>query len=292
MITSGPSLDDLRLQIDAIDDQIHDLLMQRTDLVQEVSRAKQREHTAIVRPGREAAILRRLLGRHKGPFPRLALARIWRELMTGQVTVQGPFAVAVFTPAELPGIWDLARDHYGTHAPMTAYSSIGQVIRAVTDRSAAIGILPAPREGEADPWWRYLLSRDKTAPRIIARLPFVGRGNARGVGDVLAIATSLPEATGADHSFIVIETATGFSRAKLMASLQQINLGVCMLAGWSDAGVTLTMAEIDSHVAGDDPRLAQLAADLGEPADRILVIGGYAVPMAEIEPAAAALTAP
>ncbi|HWK46195.1 MAG TPA: chorismate mutase [Stellaceae bacterium] len=286
-------MDDLRRQIDAIDDQLHDLLMQRTDLVKEVSRAKQRENTDIVRPGREAAILRRLLGRHRGPFPRLALARIWRELMTGQVTVQGPFAVAVYTPPEWPGIWDLARDHYGAHPPMTAYRSIGQVIRAVTDRSATVGILPVPREGDADPWWRHLLSRDKTAPRIIARLPFAGRGNARAVdGDVLAIAASLPEETGADHSFIVIETKSGISRTKLMASLQQIDLGVAMLAGWSDAGVTLTLAEIDSYVAADDPRLTQLAADLGEPADRILVIGGYAIPLTETEQTADALTVP
>ena len=34
-----------------------------------------------LRPGREAMVLRRLLGRHSGPFPRGALVRLWREIM-------------------------------------------------------------------------------------------------------------------------------------------------------------------------------------------------------------------
>jgi chorismate mutase-like protein len=283
MVTTGLSLDDVRRQVDAIDDQIHDLLMQRTELVKDIVRAKKRDNSDIIHPGREASILRRLLGRHHGPFPRVALARIWREIVTGQIAVQeARFAVAVHAPASLPGNWDLARDHYGSHTPMAAYQSVGQVIRAVTDRSATIGILPMPQEDDPDPWWRQLLSRNKAAPRIIARLPFAQRGNARGPArDVLAIATSPPEGTGGDRSFIVLETATGISRTRLMASLAATNLGSGLLAGWTRDGLTLTLAEVDAHIATGDPRLAQLATELGEPADRVTVIGGYAIPIAD-----------
>ncbi len=95
------------------------------------------------------------------------------------------------------GFWDLARDHYGSHTPMSAYRSIGQVIRAVTEGQAAVGVLPMPQEGEPDPWWRHLLSEDEDAPRVVARLPFGARGNARSDGaDALAIGRGAQQETG------------------------------------------------------------------------------------------------
>ena len=39
----------------------------------------------MLRPGREALILRRLVARHRGPFSRAVLVRLWRELISGTV---------------------------------------------------------------------------------------------------------------------------------------------------------------------------------------------------------------
>src|SRR5690242_13173321 len=110
MATNTSALDDLRRRIDQIDDQLHDLIMQRAEVVQSIARAKQRGGIATVRPGREARLLRRLLERHRGPFPRAVLVRLWRELISGSISLQGEFAVAVQTPGAAPDYWDLARD--------------------------------------------------------------------------------------------------------------------------------------------------------------------------------------
>ncbi len=111
MATSTSALDDLRRRIDQIDDQLHDLIMQRAEVVEAVARAKKRAGIATVRPGREAALLRRLVERHRGRFPRTVLVRLWRELISGAISLQGEFAVAVYAPGGLPDYWDLARDH-------------------------------------------------------------------------------------------------------------------------------------------------------------------------------------
>ncbi|MFM7416430.1 MAG: chorismate mutase, partial [Alphaproteobacteria bacterium] len=64
---ADPALQALRAEIDALDDAMHDLLMRRAGVVARMaaSRAKVGAGSPL-RPGREAAVLRRLLARHSG----------------------------------------------------------------------------------------------------------------------------------------------------------------------------------------------------------------------------------
>ena len=82
-MTESP-LDQLRREIDAIDDDLHRLIIRRSEVVGRIALAKASNGgggTVALRPGREAVVLRRLLERHTGPFPAAALVRLWRELM-------------------------------------------------------------------------------------------------------------------------------------------------------------------------------------------------------------------
>src|ERR1700689_3309800 len=82
----------LRAELDKIDDAIHDLLIRRAGAAEHVARSGK---PAAFRPGREASIIRRLLGRHRGSMPSVALVRIWRELFAGTTAMQGEFTLAV-----------------------------------------------------------------------------------------------------------------------------------------------------------------------------------------------------
>src|ERR1700716_1462834 len=182
-------LEGLRRRIDEIDDRLQDLLVERIQIVSTVAAHKRSNRSvAAHQPAREAEIIRRLIERNQGAFPPATLVRMWRELLAATVRLQGAFTVAVYAPPEAQGFWDIARDHYGSHTPMLTYRSTAQVIRAVTEGQAAIGVLPMPQEEDPDPWWRHLLSTHDRAPHVIARLPFGGRGNARSDGtNALAI---------------------------------------------------------------------------------------------------------
>jgi chorismate mutase len=282
MSRSTSPLDDLRRRIDEIDDQLHDLLMRRAEVVEAVAASKKTDAVPALRPGREALILRRLVGRHAGRFPRPILVRIWRELLSGTIGMQGEFAVAVYAAEQAPGIWDLARDHFGSHTPMLAYRSHGEVLRAVTEGRAMIGVLPMPEEGARDPWWRLLVATDLAAPRVIARLPFAGRGNARSEGgDALVIGGGEAERTGADRSLLVIETSGEVSRARLIGALAGAGLAPTFFAGLAPSGsLTWNLVEIDDFVAVDDSRLLQALAPLGDKAGRVYSLGSYARPFA------------
>src|ERR1700728_3591680 len=106
MENPAPSLDEMRRSIDAVDDRIHDLILERAALVESIAALKQSSGQPVLRPGREAEILRRLLARHRGDFPRPSLVRLWRELLGGMVAMQGRFVVAVVVSAARPGFWD------------------------------------------------------------------------------------------------------------------------------------------------------------------------------------------
>ena len=78
----NPELNDLRTQINHIDEQLLQLIVQRFDVVREVGRVKQTAHLPIKDAAREQAVLNRLkakvddeaLQQHK-PFPKLSWMR-------------------------------------------------------------------------------------------------------------------------------------------------------------------------------------------------------------------------
>ena len=115
-----------------------------------------------------------------------------------------------------------------------------------------------PQEGDADPWWRHLLSPDEDAPRVIARLPFGARGNARSGADALAIGRGAQQETGADRTLFATETAADISRGRVSATLlADSDLACTFIAacGHGDRAVN-TLIEIDGFVPLADPRLA------------------------------------
>jgi len=281
----GLTLDDLRRQIDEIDDGMHDLLMRRADVVGAIGALKKDDRVPAIRPGREAKILRRLMARHGGKFPRPLVVRIWREIMSGTIRMQVDFAVAVYAPETAPGLWDLARDHYGSHTPMTAYGTASQVLRAVTEGGASIGVLQMPQEGDVDPWWPHLVSADAQTPRVIARLPFATPGNARVDGiDALAIGRGEPEATGADRTLVVIDTDGEVSRTRLLSVIKAAGLEPSFIAAIAQMrGSAAHLVELDGLVASGDTRLATALAPLGPAVDRVTALGSYARPLSAEE---------
>ncbi|HYD29258.1 MAG TPA: chorismate mutase [Azospirillaceae bacterium] len=278
-----PTIEELRREIDEIDDTIHDLLMRRTLVAERIGAVKGSQERVFLRPGREAVILRRLVARHTGNFPLGALVRIWREMIATLTRLQGPFAVSVYAPEDRRGFWDVARDHFGSFTPMTPVPTAITAVRAVTDGTAAVGVVPVPAEDDADPWWRLLMSNDGKTPRVVARLPFGGRGNGRGDdGDAFAIALVPNEPTGDDRTLVAVELVADISRGRLKDTFDACGLPAVGFVSWfarDSVPGSLLLVEIADFVDAHDPRLGAFADRLSEFLSRLNVIGGYAVPL-------------
>ena len=73
------ALNRLRVDIDRIDADMHRLLMERGDIIEGLIAVKARQGGgSAFRPGREADMMRRIAGRHKGILPLDTVEGIWR----------------------------------------------------------------------------------------------------------------------------------------------------------------------------------------------------------------------
>src|SRR3546814_11600564 len=112
-------------------------------LARQIGRAKG-QGAVFMRPGREARVLRRLVARHKGPFPKPVVTRIWREIISGFTRLQGPFSAAAYAPQEGPDLAVLTRDHFGSLTPVTRFESALGVLRAVPSATPHLRPRPLP----------------------------------------------------------------------------------------------------------------------------------------------------
>jgi len=280
-----PTLADLRHEIDVLDDQIQDLLRRRAEAVQRVAGAKAREGApgTVLRPGREAQILRRLVARHKGGLPAAALTRIWREMITALYHLQAPVKVAVHTPNKSAARWDLARDYYGSTTPLQLCTTASAALRALSGQPGTLGVMALPEDGEKESWWPLLASRSPETPRVIARLPFVPNPSGR-FADLGAyvIANIQPEESGDDCTLVVLQSHEASpSLARISALLAKVGLEGRVQAQYrqGDYGARVLL-DVTGFVAADDPRLATLVDAESGIADAV-VIGAYAVPLSE-----------
>lgn len=269
-------LGDLRREIDEIDTALHDLIMRRAAIVEKVAAAKGPQAASGMRPGREAEILRRLAARHDGPFPRGALLRMWREMLGATTFMQGPFAVAVFASEREQGYWDLARDHFGSHTPITACDTRRDVLTQVFEGTVTHGVLPFPSEQDDPPWWGRLYGPD--APRIVLRLPFAEPGNTRGeASEALVIARVAPEPTGDDFSLLVLETSEPLGRRTLDEMIEKANMAGRCVGSHSSKGLHLNLVEAEGFLGEEDVGPQLLAAR--DSVERVMLVGAYPAPL-------------
>jgi len=280
------SLDSLREEIDSIDNQIHDLLMRRTTVVEGVRDLKEGQRIKI-RPSREAQILYRLIERHKGPFPKQELSRIWRELIMATLTFEGPFTVGAAVESDGCGFVDLARDQYGCYTELKEFPSARRVVEAVRDGVVTVGIVPLPVRGDDDPWWRHLVTENPDIPKIIAKLPIAGKPNGRAQDlEALVICQVSVEETGRDRSIIAFDADEEIGAAHLDGALKEANLPPEYIHVWRDQNrpeVWLHLIEVKGFLSPEDKRLASLAEKVGVNVRRVMSLGGYAEPLNDEE---------
>jgi hypothetical protein len=188
--------------------------------------------------------------------------------------------IAVCRPADQPGYWDLARDHFGCQIPLVGFESPMQVLAEVRTNPTTVGVVPAPGEADTTPWWPLLASGESTLPNVVARLPFLAMPNARARGiSALVLARIEPEESGDDRALVSIETPSGISRNRIASALAAAGLpaftsALDQLAG----GVHHYLVELPGVIVDGDKRLRSLETALKPERGRVAPIGAYAVP--------------
>jgi chorismate mutase-like protein len=201
------ALNVLRDQIDAIDDKLLHLLIERVGVVERVGEIKNLKHSreSIIRPGREAAMIRRVAKEAKGKLPESVVALMWRLIISSAINIEEKSAVSAMAGFDNEeGYW-MAREYFGAFTPTTKRPTTMEVVKDVIDGEATIGVLPVSDAGNTPkPWWSRLVEAED-APKVFTKLPFV-KFAPSDRSAMFAIGYIRPESSGDDKSLWVFCT--------------------------------------------------------------------------------------
>ncbi len=140
-------LDNLRKQIDTIDEQILNLLNKRAKVVLEVGKAKARNNLQFYDPSREELVFNRLQKLNNGPFPNEAVKTIFREIMSASLALEHPIKVAYLGPkATFTHLACMKK--FGISAQFAPVRSIEDVFGEVERSLANYGVVPVENSTE------------------------------------------------------------------------------------------------------------------------------------------------
>ena len=289
MSGKGVGIADIRRQIDAMDAEMHALLMRRGELIAMLQAAKgvgEPGGTMAMRPAREAQMLRNLVARHEGAFPLPSLERIWREIIGSFTQLQAAFRV-VLTGADKAVLAEYGRHYFSVTTPLSFAADAEAVLAAVAEDAGVVGVIleeDLDISSAAMPWWVSLALQPDNPARVVARYPFLVDPASRAVAQRASVVLSRAqiEPSGEDVTLAAVPVKPGLddrgARTAIELAFVEAHLGglSLRLADTFDLapdreGGALALAEIGGHVP---PHLFK------EPnADKLRWLGGYPVPL-------------
>ncbi|MDU6286367.1 MAG: chorismate mutase, partial [Acinetobacter sp.] len=147
--TTSLSLEQIREDIDSVDQQIQELLNRRASLAEAVAKAKfaSEENPLFYRPEREAQVLRKVMERNQGPLSDVTMARLFREIMSACLALEAPQSIAFLGP-EGTFTQSAVLKHFGKDAVVRPLPTIDEVFREVEAGSAHYGVVPVENSSE------------------------------------------------------------------------------------------------------------------------------------------------
>ena len=141
------NLPDLRVQIDALDQELLTLLNRRARVAEQVGHIKKQEGTPFLRPDRVAQVIEKIQQANTGPLKNEHVAAVWREIMSACLALESPMRVAYLGPA---GTFSeqAALQFFGSSIEHIACASIDEVFRATASGSASFGVVPVENSTE------------------------------------------------------------------------------------------------------------------------------------------------
>ena len=142
-------LQNIRNKIDSIDNKIHDLLIERAEIVEKVVEEKRKYKEAnlvVYRPSREHEILVRIIQRHKGNLPEKSLINIWRNLISSYINMQAELTLNFSSTLD-----KIVNNHFGGDIKKVKTTTALESLKSLHENKVNITVLPYPNKD--NDWW-------------------------------------------------------------------------------------------------------------------------------------------
>jgi chorismate mutase len=249
----------VRNRIDAIDEELHRLLIERSGVIAELIRIKGTSKPgAAFRPDREADMMRRIALRHEGDLPLATVEHIWREIITTFTAMQAPFGVVAGPAADTLSMRDLIRFYFGFSVPVASAETNEAAVARVASTQQDVAVIAADASGR---WWSGLSGA--RAPKVFAKLPFIEVPDRPAALPAYVIGPPLKETPVPDIRLFAAKETSGVEVA-----VQSFGGAVVSRAG-NDLLIELPVASTIDDVAGE-AKAAKLHAE---------EVGGFCQPI-------------
>ncbi len=141
------NLDDLREQIDSLDEGIIRLLNERINVVLSIGEEKKKAGSEIYVPARERAVFDKIKRLNEGPLPEESAHAIYREIMSAALALETEMKIAYLGP-EATFTHQAARNKFGVSVDYIPTGTISEVFDRVQNRSADYGVVPVENSTE------------------------------------------------------------------------------------------------------------------------------------------------
>lgn len=257
-----------RARIDAIDEQIAQLLLERTTVIREVATLKAAHwpNSCHIRPAREGQMHEAIAARFTGTdIPPIAALAIWRQMIGAATSLESPLTCVSL--AHQPHHAWLAREYFGAGVGNRTEASLADMLDTVKNGDANILLLP---DAAGSDWWRDAALFATHNLAIFATLPVTTQPLPHGTAPALALAPVKTEPSGNDTSYLVLTT----TRPMTAAELQQHTDGYIVTA--DDHHHLLIL---DGFITAASPVCAALRTGLGDTLLSLTVLGTHPKPV-------------
>lgn len=260
----GSPLETIRAEIDGIDKTLLSLFAERLRVAEKLNGLKPPEHGLPIRPGREVALLRRLVAEAPAPLEREFVVEIWRAMIAASLRRQRVIDVVVGGGRSDPTrLFDIARRHFGAR---TRIKDLGEpqaaLQKAAENPETVVAVTSWPAAPGVGAWWPALSERRFHNLHIIAGLPLLGGTEEP---EAAVFAASQSEEAGNDVTILIAFDP----HHRLQRALNETGLTGRELA----RAEPRVLVRVDGFIGLDDPRASALSrAGL----DSVRVLGSYA----------------
>jgi chorismate mutase/prephenate dehydratase len=144
---TSDEMEALRTGIDEVDEKIVRLLDQRARLARRIGEIKQENGLEAYAPARERAVLDRVRSLGAGDFPMRGLQAVFREIISGSITLEARLKVAYLGP-ESTFTHEAALRSFGASVELEPQTTVAEVFTRVERGEAEHGIVPVENSME------------------------------------------------------------------------------------------------------------------------------------------------
>jgi len=280
----------IRNEIDAIDNQIIELIKKRMSIIPMVSELKKNNNEKFyIKSAREADMVKNLVSKVEGNYLKQAIVNIWRKIICVANMEEQVLRIGIHNPRSIADYGYLVKDHFLAQVNIVNFDSATNLIAEMQNGLINIGVFLLPHENDdfekkdsfQENWW-INMANNQIGLKIYCKIPFVEFSTDKKMSNIQLVATAIksPEQSMRDSTIICLEANLQFTKSQIITLFKDNNFNAKILKSVKIqqlSGIVFYLIELDGFYLEGDLNLKKLSQSIIKPF--IKVLGHFPAPI-------------